>query len=130
MELGAVPAPVGGTGVAEGDLMEWHGVRITFDGPSSSETAQVNPFAHYRLNVTFTNGQKTYVVPGFYAADGNAADTSAQARKQWRVYFTPDSAGEWRFKASFRMGVNIAIDPEPQAGAPTAFDGASGSFGV
>lgn len=28
------------------------------------------------------------------------------------------------------MGVNIAIDPEPQAGVPTAFDGASGSFHV
>jgi len=48
--------PTGGTGAVEGDLMEWHGVRITFDGPSSSETAKVNPFLHYRLNVTFTNG--------------------------------------------------------------------------
>ncbi|MHC4866742.1 MAG: DUF5060 domain-containing protein, partial [Planctomycetota bacterium] len=75
VELGAIPAPDGGTAVVEGDLMEWHGVRITFDGPSSSETAKVNPFLHYRLNVTFTNGEKTYVAPGFYAADGNAAET-------------------------------------------------------
>ncbi|MHC4510165.1 MAG: DUF5060 domain-containing protein, partial [Planctomycetota bacterium] len=130
VELGAIAAPVGGTGVVEGDLMEWHGVRITFDGPSSSETAKVNPFAHYRLNVTFTNGEKTYVAPGFYAADGNAAETSAKAGNKWRVYFTPDCDGEWRFKASFRMGVNIAINPEPEAGTPTAFDGATGSFHV
>jgi len=130
VELGAIAAPVGGTGVVEGDLMQWHGVRITFDGPASSETAKVNPFAHYRLNVTFTNGQKIYVAPGFYAADGNAAETSAKAGNKWRVYFTPDCDGEWRFRASFRMGVNIAIDPEPQAGAPTAFDGVSGTFRV
>ncbi len=32
VELGAIPAPVEGTGVVEGNLMEWHGVRITFDG--------------------------------------------------------------------------------------------------
>ena len=76
MELGAIPVPVGGTGVVEGDLMEWHSVRIAFDGPSSSETAKVNPFLHYRLNVTFTNGEKTYVAPGFYVADGNAAEIS------------------------------------------------------
>ncbi|MHC4295857.1 MAG: DUF5060 domain-containing protein [Planctomycetota bacterium] len=128
VELGDIPAPVGGTGVVEGDLMEWHCVRITFDGPSASENAEVNPFAHYRLNVTFARGGKTCVVPGFYAADGNASETSAKAGNKWRVYFTPDRPGEWRFKASFRMGVNVAIDPEPQAGAPTAFDGASGSF--
>ena len=128
--LGAIPAPVGGTGIVEGDLMQWHGVRITFDGPSSSETAKINPFLHYRLNVTFTNGRKTYVVPGFYAADGKAADTSAGIGNKWRVHFTPNSDGVWRFKASFRMGVNIAIDSNPQAGEPTAFDGASGSFRV
>ena len=67
---------------------------------------------------------------GFYAADGNAAESSAKAGNKWRVYFTPDCDGEWRFNASFRMGVNIAIKPEPEAGAPTAFDGASGTFRV
>lgn len=130
VELGVIPAPVGGTGVVEGDLMQWHGVRITFDGPPSSENARVNPFAHYRLNVTFINGRKTYIVPGFYAADGNTAETSAKAGNKWRVHFTPDFDGEWRFKASFRMGVNIAINLEPEAGTPTSFDGASGSFRV
>ncbi|UCD58538.1 MAG: DUF5060 domain-containing protein, partial [Candidatus Hydrogenedentota bacterium] len=128
--LGAIAAPVGGTGVAEGDLMQWHRVQITFNGPSTSETAKVNPFLQYRLNVTFTNGDKTYVVRGFYAADGNAAETSAKAGNKWRVNFTPNREGQWRFKASFRMGVNIAIDPDPDAGAATAFDGASGSFRV
>ncbi|MHC4625514.1 MAG: DUF5060 domain-containing protein [Planctomycetota bacterium] len=128
--LGTIAAPVGGTGVVEGDLVQWHRVRITFDGPSTSETADVNPFLNYRLNVTFTNGDKTYVVPGFYAADGEAGETSAKAGNKWRVSFTPDRAGEWRFKASFRTGANIAIDSEPDAGAPTAFDGASGSFRV
>jgi len=123
-------APAVGTGIVEGDLMQWHNVRITFEGPSSSESAEVNPFAHYRLNVTISNGEKTYVVPGYYAADGNAAETSAKAGNKWRVNFTPDCEGRWRYKASFRKGVNIAINPEPEAGTPTAFDGASGAFRV
>ncbi len=130
VNLGEIPAPTGGSGVVEGDLKQWHCVRITFDGPASSEDADVNPFAHYRLNVTFTNGERTYVVPGFYATDGDSADSSAKAGNKWRVRFTPDSAGRWRFKASFRMGLNIAIDPDPQAGTATAFDGASGTFTV
>jgi len=67
---------------------------------------------------------------GGSGADGNAAETSAKSGSKWRVYFTPDCDGEWRFNASFRMGINIAINPEPQAGAPTAFDGASGTFRV
>jgi hypothetical protein len=70
------------------------------------------------------------VVPGFYAADGDAAETSAQAGDKWRVYFTPDRAGEWRFSASFRSGDNVAIAPEPRAGVPAGFDGVSGSFHI
>ncbi len=130
VKLGEIPAAIGGTGKVTGDLMQWHRVGISFDGPASNETDKINPFLHYRLNVTFTNGEQSYVVPGFYAADGQAADTSAKAGNQWRVYFMPDREGRWDYKASFRMGVNIAINSDPDAGTPTAFDGAAGSFNV
>ena len=72
----------GGTVCAQqigGELKQWHDVVLTFDGPASSESAQPNPFLDYRLNVTFTRGSKSYQAPGYFAADGNAAETSAKA---------------------------------------------------
>jgi hypothetical protein len=58
--------------------------------------------------VTFVHGAtgKTYVVPGFFAADGNAAETSATGGNQWRVHFTPDEEGTWTYTASFRRGTD------------------------
>ena len=46
------------------------------------ELDEVNPFLDYRLNVTFSHKKsaKEYLVPGFFAADGNAANTSATNR--------------------------------------------------
>ena len=111
-----------------GELRTWHRVSLTFDGPNSSETASDNPFADYALQVTFTNGSKTYVVPGFYAADGDAAQTSATAGNKWRVHFAPDATGKWNWSASFKKGNDVAIT----GGGSSAgfFDGATGSFTV
>ena len=60
-----------------GELKKWHKIELVFGGPESSEMADNNPFLNYRLDVSFSNGENVYVVPGFYAADGNAAETSA-----------------------------------------------------
>jgi len=112
----------------DGELKKWHTVTITFNGPESSESHQINPFLNYRLNVTFKHKDKIYVIPGFYAADGNAAKTSAQQGNKWQVRFIPDEIGEWFFTASFRTGKNIAINDSPDAGQPTALEGTTGSF--
>ena len=80
--------------------------------------------------VTFQNGDTTYVVPGYYAADGNAANTGAVTGSVWRVNFTPHTPGRWSYQASFRTGKNIAVEQSPDAGVPTAFDGAKGSVKV
>jgi uncharacterized protein DUF5060 len=110
-----------------GDLKQWHRVVIDFSGPSASEQAEPNPFTHYRLNVDFVSPSgRAYRVPGFYAADGQAAETSATSGSTWRVCFTPDCEGNWDFLASFRTGENIAMSLDPTAGTPTAFDLASG----
>ena len=50
---------------------------LTFRGPKSDEAATPNPFRDYRLNVTFRSGDTKLVVPGFFAADGQAAETGA-----------------------------------------------------
>jgi len=63
--------------ILSGDLLQWHKTTLTFTGPNTNEIAGTNPFLDYRLNVTFTQGDKSYVVPGYYAADGNAGNTGA-----------------------------------------------------
>ena len=77
--------------VLEGETMRWHPIAITFAGPCTAEAAEPNPFLDYRLTVTFTHTESALqvAVPGFYAADGNAAETSATAGNRWRVRFTP-----------------------------------------
>ncbi|MEZ4700104.1 MAG: DUF5060 domain-containing protein [Rhodothermales bacterium] len=124
----AAPAPDQQAVTVTGELKKWHTVTLTFDGPSTSETASPNPFRNYRLNVTFTKGSKTYVVPGYYAADGNAGETSATSGAKWRVHFTPDETGTWNYSVSFVTGTDIAVSTS--AGTPTSFNGTSGSFTI
>ena len=68
-----------GQGLVTGELKKWHKVTITFDGPNTAETATPNPFRDYRLAVTFSKGPSRHVAQGYYAADGNAAESSATA---------------------------------------------------
>ncbi|MDA1068330.1 MAG: DUF5060 domain-containing protein [Verrucomicrobia bacterium] len=114
----------------EGELKKWHRVTLTFDGPSTNEEADVNPFTDYRLQVEFTNGDHRFNVPGFYAADGNAGQTGADSGNKWRVHFSPDKAGDWSFRASFRQGTRIAISDDVNAGSPVSFDDSSGTFQI
>lgn len=61
-----------------GELFTWHKVIIDFEGPSSSEYSIPNPFSDYRLDVLFTGpSNQTFRVPGFFSADGNASESSA-----------------------------------------------------
>lgn len=116
--------------IIEGELKKWHKTTLSFTGNPLGENNTVNPFLNYRLIVTFKNGDKVYVVPGFYAADGNAAETSATEGKIWQVRFTPDKIGEWSYEVSFRRGNRIAISNDPNVGEPIAFDGQKGKFNI
>ncbi|MEZ4700870.1 MAG: DUF5060 domain-containing protein [Rhodothermales bacterium] len=125
------PVPVWAN-VVTGELRVWHRVSVTFDGPQTNESAAQNPFTDYRLIVTFTHASSgaSYAVPGFYAADGNAGETSATSGNKWRVHFTPDREGVWTYVASFRTGAFVAVDLAAGAGTATSFNGASGTFTV
>jgi len=114
-----------------GKLAKWHKVTLTFDGPDTGERATPNPFTDYRLDVFFTgpSGQK-YVVPGFYAADGNAAITGADSGNKWRVHFSPDEAGDWSFQARFLMGGDVALVDKPQAASGGFMDGMKGTLKI
>lgn len=113
-----------------GELKQWHKVTLSFAGPSTTESSATNPFLDYKLEVTFTNGLEQFVVPGYYAADGNAAETSASSGNVWRAHFVPNIIGTWTYSVSFRTGTNIAISDLPLAGTPILFDGTTGSFDI
>jgi hypothetical protein len=125
------PASAGATprgAVLSGEARTWHTVTLTFTGPQADEQGTPNPFLDFRLMVSFTNGIRSIVVPGFFASDGRAAETGATSGRAWRVHFVPDAPGEWRYTAFFRHGQDVALSGDPQAGSATAFDGATGSF--
>ena len=112
-----------------GDLQKWHRITLNFEGPETSEMDENNPFLNYRLDVTFKNGDKEYEIPGFYATDGNAAETSSDNGNIWQVRFTPDEIGEWTYTVSFKKGDNIAVAEDSNVGSSTGFmDGQTGTF--
>ena len=114
-----------------GELKQWHKVTLTFQGPETSENTEPNPFLDYRLQVEFKHQATgtTYSVPGYYAADGNAANSSAGRGNQWRVHFSPDALGEWTYRVSFCTGENIAVDDDKDAGSSAGFmDGETGTL--
>lgn len=94
-----------------GELKTFHPIRFDFVGPHSSETADPNPFIDYRLNVQFVHEHTGHrlIVPGHFAADGNAAESSATEGNVWRAYFTPPLAGRWRWVANMRQGNFVAL---------------------
>ena len=114
-----------------GEFKKWHRVTLTFDGPNVAENDATNPFRDYRLNVTFTGpSNQTYIVPGFFAADGDAANTSANSGNKWRVHFSPDEIGQWSYTTSFRTGTDISISTITTDGNATSFDGSSGTIDI
>ncbi|MGB7394011.1 MAG: DUF5060 domain-containing protein [Pricia sp.] len=117
-----------------GELKKWHRITLVFEGPETSEIAKINPFLDYRLDVTFSNGGKNYLVPGFYAGDGSAAETSGNSGKVWKTHFTPDEVGEWKYTVSFKKGNDVAVadrvDNEGNLESAGFMDGATGTFTV
>ena len=125
-------ANTGGEQVAVlGELKQWHKVTVQLIGPDARETdTSPNPFTDYRFDVTFTHesGSSSYTVPGYFAADGNAANTSAKEGNVWRAHFAPDQPGAWRYRVSFTRGPKVAINGGGERLAP--FDGIAGAFAV
>ena len=106
----------------------WYPVTITMEGPKVEESSET--FRDYRLDATFSKDGRELTVPGYFAADGNAANTSATGGNKWRVKFTPDEPGEWNYRISFRVGQDVAASMDKDAGEPGVLDGKSGSFTV
>ena len=114
----------------EGELKQWHKVTLTFAGPDLSEESQDNPFLNYQMEVDFKKGNTSYTIPGYFAADGRAAETSAQSGNKWRVHFNPDEPGKWEYTVSFKKGPSIASQQTRVGGESIYFDGAKGTLEI
>ena len=115
------------TATDDSDHAIWHTVTLTFAGPHGSENDPAT-FLDHRLTVTFANGNQVFVVPGYFAADGDAANTHATSGNQWGVNFTPSATGRWTYQAVLETGPRVAINEV--AGTRVALDDAAGSFTV
>jgi hypothetical protein len=136
LALGSVLAPAAEAAAPaglSGDLMQWHKVTVTLDGPFARERdTSPNPVLDYRLTVRFAHesGTPVYDVPGYFAADGNAGETSAEEGAKWRVHLSPDKTGRWTWRASMVRGPRVAVDSGARGEPVAGVDGASGSFEV
>jgi CubicO group peptidase (beta-lactamase class C family) len=120
-----------GTVSISGRPQQWHKVTLTLDGPFAHERdSDPNPFTDYALNVTFTHesGAPRYRVPGYFAADGNAANSGADSGTKWRAHLSPDIPGRWSYAISFKRGPHAALEGGGTACAP--LDGRTGEFTV
>jgi hypothetical protein len=114
--------------VISGPRVVWQPMTIDFWGPEATQQASApNPFLDYRLTVRFQGpAGQTYSVPGYFDGDGQGGPSGSV----WRARFSPDQAGQWTFRASFRAGADVAVSPDPNAGTPAAFDGATGTVTI
>ena len=118
--------------VISGELKRWHKVTLDLNGPYAEESGEiVNPFTDYRMTVTFRHksGNPIYHVPGYFAADGDAGETSATSGSVWRAHLSPDKTGDWSYEIHFVKGALAAV--EESRGLPLPlYDGQSGTFTV
>ncbi|TWU56982.1 hypothetical protein Poly51_29020 [Rubripirellula tenax] len=121
-----------GSVVISGEAKQWHKVTLTLDGPFAHEgDNRPNAFTDLAFNVAFQHesGSPSYTVPGYFAADGNAAESSAEFGTMWRAHLSPDKVGRWTYTISFKQGAGAAIGDNAGT-AITLFDGTHGDFQI
>jgi hypothetical protein len=119
-------------------LRKWHNkVILAFGNGPASETKPIYRLQYQLDDVTFTNDgflfkKKTMVIPGYYAADGDAANTGATSGQVWHCHFSPPLEGRWTWKARFVTGPGVSTHATVSDSTMNAthFDGASGSFWI
>ncbi len=107
---------------------QWHSVTLNFEGPDTAEQDADNPFLNYRLIVTFTHESQEYPIRGYYAADGQAEDSGADAGNIWQVKFRAPETGEWQYRARLERGDKIALDSKSGDSMPLSNN--SGKFRI
>ncbi len=122
------------TGAQElkGELKKWHKITLEFEGPKASEKDDYNPFLNYKLDVVFQHNStgKTYKVPGYFAADGNAGHTGASSGNIWKVHFSPDETGDWQYTVRFVKDKWAAVRESKKLKSGGFMDKSQGTFTI
>ena len=119
--------------VISGEQRVWHDVTLTLDGPWAHEQDnQPNPFTDLELNVVFqhVSGEPVHRVPGYFAADGQAAESSAESGTKWRAHLAPEKDGEWQYSIEFWSGKTLVNGSTAERLPVKPYHGKSGSFRV
>lgn len=101
-----------------------------FTGPYLSESSEVNPFLDVRLSLTLGGPEGKRVIPGFFAADGIAAESGARAGNQWCVHARGFAPGTYAGKIAFEQGAGLALENNATIGEPLAGHGQTIVFQV
>jgi CubicO group peptidase (beta-lactamase class C family) len=111
-----------------GPIPKWATANLDFHGPQTNASeSDPNPFLDYRLQLSCVSPSgKRFDVAGFFAGDGNGGLVG----DIWRVLFSPDEVGRWKYQVSFRRGAEVAVELEPDAGERCSFDSTQGEFTV
>ncbi|MCA9058248.1 MAG: DUF5060 domain-containing protein, partial [Planctomycetaceae bacterium] len=113
-----------------GELKRWHKITLTLEGPFARESDnEPNPFTDFAMVVHWVHSDGSqYSTPGYFAADGNAANTSADAGTAWRTHFAPDRTGQWKYRILFRTGHHVALGDAAASQSVPPFDGITGTI--
>ncbi|WP_366186435.1 Ig-like domain-containing protein [Flavobacterium ovatum] len=103
----------------ETSLKKWDKISLSLTLPSDISETDSN-FKDNRMDVVFTDAQGNNIrVPGFFAADGDAANTSATSGKIFKAFLRPDRIGNWTYRVLFYSGTDVALKEVNQLPNPT-----------
>ncbi len=104
----------------EGELRKWHKITISADLPNTALNESATTFKNHRMDVIFTdpNGGKIRV-PGYFAADGNAANSSAKQGTTFKAHLRPYMTGIWNYEILYYTGNNVALQNVNQLPSPS-----------
>ncbi|OEK08819.1 hypothetical protein A8C32_00655 [Flavivirga aquatica] len=98
---------------------KWDKIVLSLTLPSNVTESNTS-FRNTRMDVLFTDPSgKKIRVPGFFAADGNAANTNAKSGKIFKAYLRPYQTGNWKYQVLYYTGNDVALKNVNQLPNPT-----------
>jgi hypothetical protein len=96
------------TSAPAAEIGQWEVFETSFE----TQKAYANPFAEVDVNVVFTNGDKQWNVPAFWAGG-----------KKWIVRFAPPVQGEYKFRVKCSDKLNTELNGHVQTLRVVAYRG-------
>ncbi|WP_346881714.1 DUF5060 domain-containing protein [uncultured Algibacter sp.] len=102
----------------ETPLKKWDKISISLTLANTISESNTS-FKNNRMDVIFTAPSgSTIRVPGFFAADGDAANSNATSGTIFKAYLRPNQIGAWTYQVLFYTGSDVALQNIDQLPAP------------